>query len=177
MEIIVFQKTYFSILQTIQQVHDKIYNKCLHLLIMKRSARDVPLQEITLRKYESPLGLEKRETARKFLLSIGLLQPGESRDILVDIFDLLLGAKKTRAELDVADFLRILKEKKGASAPNVRRQLRRLKDMKLVEKTVKGYRIKEFGNIEPILTNFIIPFVIEPSKERLIEYARELDRL
>lgn len=143
---------------------------------MKTAHRDIPLNEITLRKYESPFGLEKRETARKFLLSIGLLQPGESRDVIVDIFDLLLEAKKTKAELDVPDFLRIMKDKKGASAPNVRRQLRRLKDMKMVEKTAKGYRIVEFGKLEPIITNFIVPFVIAQSTERLIEYARELDK-
>ena len=36
--------------------------------------KDIPLSEITLRKYEKPVGLEKRELVRKICLSLGLLQ-------------------------------------------------------------------------------------------------------
>ncbi len=47
--------------------------------------KDIPLGEITLRKYEKPYDAPKRELVRKVCLSLGLLQPGDSRDIIVDI--------------------------------------------------------------------------------------------
>ena len=47
--------------------------------------KDIPLSEITLRKYEKPSNLERRELVRKICLSLGLLQLGDSRDIIVDI--------------------------------------------------------------------------------------------
>tara|TARA_Y100000310_G_scaffold316356_1_gene367971 strand:+ start:338 stop:775 length:438 start_codon:yes stop_codon:yes gene_type:complete len=142
----------------------------------KKTLKDVPLQEITLRKYENPYGLGQRECARKFLLSIGLLQLGESRDIIVDIFEMFLKARKVRKSLDVEDFVEELHGKIGASSPNISRQIKRLRDLKIVEKTHDGYRITEFSKIENMITNYIVPFVINQSAERLIEYAKELDR-
>jgi len=54
---------------------------------MAKVSIDTPLAEITLRKYESPKGLEKRELVRKLCLSLGLLQPGDSRDVVVGYED------------------------------------------------------------------------------------------
>ena len=144
--------------------------------MVKKSLRDIPLQEITLRKHEQPFGLEDRELSRKFLLSIGLLQPGESRDIIVDIFELFVKARKLNKPLEVDFIVNELEGKNGASAPNVSRQIKRLRDMKLIEKIHAGYRITEFGKIDNIVSNFVIPFVINQSSERLREYAKELDR-
>ncbi len=143
----------------------------------KLALRDTPLQEITLRKYEEPAGFEPKELVRKFCLSIGLLQPGESRDIVVDILYELLNAKKEKKELEISYFLEKLKDKNGSSPPNIRRQLRRLKDLKLVEKSGYGYRISEFGAITPIIEGYIEQFVIRPSTERLKQYARALDQV
>jgi len=56
--------------------------------------RDTPLAELTLRRYEKPYDLHKRELVKKLCLSIGLLNPGDSRDIIVDIFMVLLEARK-----------------------------------------------------------------------------------
>ena len=144
--------------------------------MVKKSLRDIPLQEITLRKYEQPYGLDDRELSRKFLLSIGLLQPGESRDIIVDIFELFVKARKINKPLEVEFIVNELEGKNGASAPNVSRQIKRLRDMKLIEKVHEGYRITEFGKIDNIVSNFVVPFVINQSAERLSEYAKELDR-
>ena len=58
--------------------------------------KDIPLSEITLRKYEKPVGLEKRELVRKICLSLGLLQLGDSRDIIVDILIVLIDANKNK---------------------------------------------------------------------------------
>lgn len=144
-------------------------------LTNKTTLRDAPLQEITLRKYEEPIGLEKKEVARKFLLSVGLLQPGESRDILVDIFYELINARTSKQILGIPQLLERLKSKPGASASNIRRQLRRLRAFKLADKTPQGYRITEFGKLEPVINNYIEQFVIKPSLERIRAYARKLD--
>ena len=42
-----------------------------------------PLAEITLRKYETPYKLGKRELAKKICLSLGLLQTSDNRDVIV----------------------------------------------------------------------------------------------
>ena len=143
----------------------------------KRALKDLPLQEITLRKYEEPQKMSKRDLSKKFLLSIGLLNPGESRDILVDIFSTLLDAKKQKKFLQAEEFAIILKEKAGASLPNVRRQLRRLKDLKLVEHSATGYRITEFGAITPIVEKYLVEFLVKPAVERLKQYAAEVDKV
>lgn len=143
--------------------------------MQKRALKDLPLQEITLRKYEEPAALSGRELSKKFLLSIGLLNPGESRDVIVDIFELLLVSKKEKKILQIEAFLEKLKDKPGASAPNVRRQLRRLKDLKLVEKLPEGYRITEFGELKPIITNYVSEFLVSPALERVRQYAEALD--
>lgn len=143
--------------------------------MQKRALKDLPLQEITLRKYEEPSALSGRDLSKKFLLSIGLLNPGESRDVIVDIFALLLDAKKEKRFLQIEAFLESLKEKPGASAPNVRRQLRRLKDLKMIEKLPEGYRITEFGELKPIISNYVSEFLVNPALERVRQYAEALD--
>ena len=141
----------------------------------KRALKDLPLQEITLRKYEEPANLQGRELTKKFLLSVGLLQPGESRDVIVDIFHALLIARKDKKPMEVEHFMQHLKDKQGASAPNVRRQLRRLRELKLVEKLPEGYRITEFGSIKPIIDSFVSEFLVQPALERVKQYAEKLD--
>ena len=143
--------------------------------MQKRALKDLPLQEITLRKYEEPSTLSGKELSKKFLLSVGLLNPGESRDVIVDIFELLLGAKKEKKHLQIEAFLEKLKGKPGASAPNVRRQLRRLKDLKLIEKLPEGYRITEFGDLKPIISSYVTEFLVSPALERVKQYAEALD--
>lgn len=141
----------------------------------KRALKDLPLQEITLRKYEEPSNLKDRELVKKFLLSIGLLQPGESRDVIVDIFHALLIARKNKTPMEIEHFIQHLKDKQGASAPNVRRQLRRLKELKLVEKLPDGYRITEFGSLKSVIDSFIAEFLVQPALERVKQYAEKLD--
>jgi len=141
----------------------------------KRALKDLPLQEITLRKYEEPSNLQGRELTKKFLLSVGMLQPGESRDVIVDIFHALLMARKDKRPMEVEHFINQLKGKPGASAPNVRRQLRRLRELKLVEKLPEGYRIVEFGSIKPVIDSFVTEYLVRPALERVKQYAEKLD--
>ena len=42
-----------------------------------------PFSELTLRKYEKPFRSSGRELVKKLCLSIGLLQPGDGRDVIV----------------------------------------------------------------------------------------------
>ena len=58
---------------------------------MARVAKDLPLAEITLRKYAKPYRLDDRELVKKLCLSIGLLQSGDSRDVVVDVLHAILG--------------------------------------------------------------------------------------
>src|SRR3989344_8868920 len=100
-------------------------------------ARDVPLAELTLRKYAKPSEMPRRELIRRLCLSIGLLQTGDSRDIVVDILQALLDARRGKEMLDAEQ----IREKaialrtaaglplQGIASSNVRRQLKRLRDL------------------------------------------------
>ncbi|MFA6889179.1 MAG: hypothetical protein WC254_06815, partial [Candidatus Woesearchaeota archaeon] len=104
--------------------------------------RDTPLMEVTLRRYEKPIGLEERELIRKFCLSVGLLQPGDSRDVVVDVLLSLMIAKKKRQMLsseEINENVIELRKKYnlqllGIAPSNVRRQIKRLRELLLVEK-------------------------------------------
>ena len=65
---------------------------------MSTISKDTPLSEITFRRYEKP-NAKARELVRKFCLSIGLLQPGDSRDIIVDILQVLIQSSKQKQML------------------------------------------------------------------------------
>jgi len=163
----------------------------------KKSLKDIPLQEITLRKYEIPTALDDRELARKFLLSIGMLQPGDSRDIVVDIFHYLLVQQKsscvspvledqTQGRVDKggkapygATFEQLsaeLEGKPGASQPNIRRQLRRLKEIKLIDSRGDAYRIVESGQIAELINNYLEQFIVTPTLSRIKQYAVALEQ-
>src|SRR3989344_537333 len=121
---------------------------------MARISRDTPLAEITLRRYEKP-AVNDRELVRKLCLSVGLLQPGDSRDVVVDVFYVLLKARQNREELHSEEIKNnVMSLRKSAGLPmlgiassNVRRQLKRLKDLHLIETNANLYRIHEFNNL------------------------------
>ena len=73
-------------------------------------SRDIPLAEITLRKYEKPFDLGRRELVRKLCLSTGLLQPGDSRDVIVDILHVLLDARRGKKELSSEEIQKLVIE-------------------------------------------------------------------
>ncbi len=142
-------------------------------------ARDLPLSEITLRRYERPYNASKRELVRKVCLSLGLLQPGDSRDIIVDVLLTLEDARKEKKELtsfEIIDKIKLLRkehslEEKGLAESNIRRQLKRLRDLMLVDKQNNLYRLSEFEPLSNLFTakieNFLIPQTIERVKEYL----------
>lgn len=146
-------------------------------------ARDLPLGEITLRKYEKPYDSPKRELIRKICLSLGLLQPGDSRDILVDIVMVLEEARKSKLMLssfEIKDKVELLRKEnsleiKGLAESNIRRQLKRLRDIMLVDKAENKYRLSEFAPLSELFKSKIEGFIIPQTIDRIKEYLLKLD--
>lgn len=143
-------------------------------------SKDAPLAEITLRKYEKPYEMSKRDLIRKVCLSTGLLQPGDSRDVVVDIFQILLEKKVEMSCEDIQEeIVRRRKEAKlsfnGITSSNLRRQLKRLREMCFVEKVRNNYRIHENENdISIVFTEKIEKFYLPAILERVKEYLKAL---
>jgi hypothetical protein len=146
--------------------------------------KDIPLNEITLRKYEKPANLEKRELVRKICLSLGLLQLGDSRDIIVDILMVLIEANKNKEKLtsdEINKRVENLRKKysldsKGLAESNIRRQLKRLRDAMYVEKTENKYYLTEHSSLKTIFENTIEKYIIPQTIERIKEYLDELEK-
>ena len=138
-------------------------------------SKDTPLAEIILRRYEKPESFSDRELIRKLCLSIGILQPGDSRDIIVDILNVLL---KTKNELSSEEIekLVIAERKKhklpllGIASSNIRRQLKRLKDLFLIETKANKYRLTENETLENIFAEKIEKFYLKSIVDRVREY-------
>ena len=149
------------------------------IMVKKLVSRDTPLAEITLRRYEKPNVENKRDLIKKVCLSIGLLQPGDSRDVIVDIFHVLLDTKQ-ELDSDTLQKLVIEYRKKsklelnGIAQSNIRRQLRRLRELFLVEKIKNNYRISENENLHVIFEEKIKKFYLNSIVNRVEEYFKAL---
>lgn len=147
--------------------------------------KDIPLGEITLRKYEKPYDAPKREIVRKVCLSLGLLQPGDSRDIIVDIFLILEDARKKQQWLNSFQIRDLVEESrkinsleaKGLAESNIRRQLKRLRDYMLIDKQGNQYRLSEFAPISEIFKTKIVKFLVPQTIERIEEYLEKLENM
>jgi len=146
--------------------------------------RDSPLSEITLRKYERPYQLDKRELVKKICLSLGLLQPGDSRDVVVDILLILQDSSRQKKAISSEEIKAGVEETrkkynleiKGIADSNIRRQLKRLRDVMLVEKKNNFYNLAEFETLEKIFENKIEKFLVPQTIERIREYLAELEK-
>ena len=145
--------------------------------------KDIPLSEITLRRYEKPYDSGKRELVRKVCLSLGLLQPGDSRDIIVDILMILEDARKNRqwlSSFEIRDKVQAARkensqDEKGLAESNIRRQLKRLRDALLIDKQENKYRLSEFASIKEIFESKIEKFLVPQIIERIKEYLQKLE--
>jgi len=139
-------------------------------------SRDSPLSEITLRRYEKPYTANRRDLVRKLCLSIGLLQPGDSRDIVVDILGVMLqNKKKAMSSVEIRDLAMAIRKKNklplvGVAESNVRRQLKRLRGLFLIEKVKKSYRITEFDELHNIFEEKIEKYYLKSIVDRVKEY-------
>ncbi len=147
-------------------------------------SRDIPLAEITLRKYEKPYQADQRELVKKVCLSLGLLQPGDSRDVIIDILLVLNNAGKEKKKLtsvqiaeEVEKARKIGKlELKGLAESNIRRQLKRLRDLMIIDKAENLYNLSEFSKLSEIFENKIEKFLVSQTIDRIKEYLAELDK-
>ena len=149
-----------------------------------KMVKEIPLSEIILRKYEKPYNTDKREIVRKICLSLGLLQEGDGRDVIVDILLVLIEAGKERKHLS-SDEIKVrvehLRKKynleiKGLAESNIRRQLKRLRDMMFIDKNNNLYNMSEFSSMKEIFENKIEKFIIPQTIGRIKEYLEILDK-
>ncbi len=146
--------------------------------------KDSPLSEITLRRYEKPYQLDKRELVKKVCLSLGLLQSGDSRDVVVDILSILVDSSKEKKSIsseEIKEKVEELRKKhnleiKGIAESNIRRQLKRLRDVMLIEKKNNLYNLAEFSSLNEIFEEKIERFLIPQTVERIKEYLNELEK-
>lgn len=145
--------------------------------------RERALGEITLRKYEKPYDLSSRELVKKICLSLGLLQPSDSRDIIVDILLTLIESRKEKKELSLDEIknnaIELRKkanlELKGIADSNIRRQLKRLNDMLIIERKNNLYRLSEFSSLKEIFSEKIEKFYVASIIERIKEYLDKIE--
>ena len=148
-------------------------------MVKKSISREVPLAEITLRRYEKPEDLSKRELIRKLCLSIGLLQPGDSRDVIVDIFQVMLQTSKPISSEEVQERVVALRKSQkipllGIAPSNIRRQLKRLRDLFMVEKIKNDYRITENEKLHVIFEEKIEKYYLPSITQRVKEYFKAI---
>jgi hypothetical protein len=144
----------------------------------KSISRDVALAEITLRKYEKPENFKGRELVRKICLSLGLLQPGDSRDVIVDVLSVMLkGGELSSEEIEK----QVISERKkhklkllGIAGSNIRRQLKRLRDLFIIEKIGNNYRMNEKASLDEIFEEKIEKFLIPSIVNRVKEYIKAI---
>jgi hypothetical protein len=153
------------------------------VIVAQKISIDTPLAELTLRKYERPTeGLGKRDLVRKLCLSLGLLQPGDSRDVIVDVLQVVLEAEKELTSTEVEK--RVVTKRKeqklellGIAPSNIRRQLLRLRDIFLVEKVKNTYRIRENAKLKTIFEENIEKYYLDSILNRVKEYVLAADEL
>ena len=146
----------------------------------KTVSRDIPLAELTIRKYEKPSSnASQRELIRKLCLSIGLLQPGDSRDVIVDIFNVLINSdhnldSEQIQRLVIANRKKNKLQLQGIAQSNIRRQLRRLRELFLVEKVANTYRIAENEQLHTLFEERIKKYYLPSILTRVEEYFKAL---
>ena len=151
----------------------------------KKISSDTPLFEITLRKYEKPQARKERELVKRLCLSLGMLQPGDSRDVVVDVLHVLLKSRKKKQLMSIEDIEKkvIINRKlhklqqQGIAASNIRRQIKRLRNLMLVEKLKSRYRISEFLGTSEIFSEKIEKFLLQGIIQRVKEYLSAADDL
>ena len=141
----------------------------------KTVSRDIPLAELTLRRYEKPYKMGKRELMKKLCLSVGLLQPGDSRDVIVDILYVMYNSKKPLGSEEIRTLVIDNRKKsklelRGVASSNVRRQLKRLRDLFFVEKIKNDYRIAENEKLLRIFEEKIEKYYLNSIVNRVKEY-------
>jgi hypothetical protein len=149
---------------------------------LKQKKYEPILSELTLRKYEKPSkDITTREIIRRICCSIGLLQPDDSRDIIVDIFQSIIEAKRPIKTKEIIGQVKINRSKNnlvlyGLTYPNVCRQLRRLKQLHLIDVKADKYRLNENDSLRNIFNQKIMNYHLISIKKRINEYINLLEK-
>ena len=144
-------------------------------------AKDTPLAELTLRKYEKPTS-SGRDLVRKVCLTLGLLQPGDSRDVVVDVLHVMLKNKRGALTSKEVELLVIENRKDhgvpllGIAPSNIRRQLLRCRELFLVEKIKATYRITENALFSEIFAEKLESYYLNSIMQRVKEYMSRVDQ-
>jgi DNA-binding transcriptional ArsR family regulator len=128
--------------------------------------KDSPIFELSLRKYEPPTGALERDL-RVFLLSMGLIRPGDQESPLETMFHELLVQKRP---ISVAE----LAQKAKITESAVRYHLERLKALRLVEGR-KDYALAE-GDLS-IAFKVFRRYVLEEILDRIEAYVNQVSSL
>lgn len=149
---------------------------------MSKVAKEVPLTEMTLRKYEPPKADDTREIAKKICLSLGLLMPGDFRDIIVDIFLVVVQSQTPLTARQIEQEVIVLRKEynltlHGTASSNIRRQLRRLKQVYLIENVQGTYRLTENLSLTEIWLQKTYPIIVASTLDRIQAYLTTLDTL
>jgi energy-converting hydrogenase A subunit M len=160
-----------------------LYDHCLKniSMVQRTVSKDLPISEITLRKYEKPFDLKGRDLVKKFCLSMGLLNPGDSRDVIVDVFSVIFNSEEPLSSKNVEEKVIFARKTHGRpmigiTPPNIRRQIKRLRDIFLVQRTGNLYKITEDQELIDIFVEKIEHYHLHSIIERVKEYFRALGR-
>jgi len=138
--------------------------------------KDKPLSRVVLSEFEKPSS-DYFTNLRRFCISLGLINPGESRIGVVYILDILLKARnKDKSGMDSYSVMKSLYERNVKIVyANVLRDLRKLIDVGIVEKVDGKYRIKENMQLAEIINEFVRPYIVDRILKRVSYYAETID--
>jgi predicted transcriptional regulator len=111
------------------------------------------------------------------------LQEADSRDVVTDLLQVLIEnskEKKALTSFEIKDLVEKNRKKhnlelKGVAESNIRRQLKKLKDLFLVESNNNKYNITEFMPLSHLFEKNIKNFYLQNIVERIEEYLKVLD--
>lgn len=126
--------------------------------------REKPITEVVLRKYEAP-GNDFKVNIRRFLLSLGLVRPGDKNSPVELILHTILTYGKAVSVRDLA-------QTTGISESGVRYHVLRLKNMHLIEGH-GTYQIAE-GDLG-IAFKIFRKYSLEDILDRISEYAEKIN--
>ncbi|MFH0961378.1 MAG: hypothetical protein V1820_01705 [archaeon] len=136
------------------------------------STTDLPISEITIRKFERPENIDKKVLIRRFCISLGLINSGDNRAGCVDVFEVIFNSKEPLSAEEVFESLG-----KKLALSGIRRHLRRLERIRILEHRNSKYQIAEGRNLSYCLKYVVKDYLIEDIFNRISEYGEKLQNL
>lgn len=139
-----------------------------------------PLRTLSLSLYPKST-VKGREAIERFCLSLRLIPSTSSKDTIVDVLHEIILTSKEKKGISSKDIESLVKDKRkhlglsldGCASSNIRRILKQLKNLGVIEKT-KGYHLKKFMPLDTIVEEVIEKDILYFIK-RIKEYAKQID--